>query len=407
MAHDVFVSYSHHDKPEADAVCATLEANRIRCWIAPRDVIPGQEWGAAIVDAIQSSRVMVLVFSSHANTSPQIKREVQLAVDAETVLIPFRIEDVAPTQSLKYYLGTPHWLDALTSPLEAHVERLAAAVTSFLAVSGPVDSSAGSVTTPHRIEQGIPSPESVAANEKTTLKDASTTDEESHADRLPAADMAPTPGQPDAPKLGPTRNHLAAAVLPTDTSTRGKVRLFQRLSRRAKIALAAGIVVCVMAIVVGIVVGSTGPSSQSPYATPTFTDTPAADQEVAALEQLQVLKAQDEPAIDQVVGRWIPQLSSKHGTQPWTFDANDNVVYDPVHILQEYQRLSQRVGAKLLWSGDWTTYDHPDYWITVVATAFSDSASVLTWCRMVYRDPDHCSAQIVSKTLGANGTHAN
>src|SRR5271163_455626 len=84
VAHDVFVSYSHHDKPQADAVCATLEAKGIRCWIAPRDVIPGQEWGAAIVDAIQSSRVMVLVFSSHANASPQIRREVQLAVNAET-----------------------------------------------------------------------------------------------------------------------------------------------------------------------------------------------------------------------------------------------------------------------------------------------------------------------------------
>lgn len=67
MAHDVFISYSHHDKPQADAVCATLEAKGIRCWIAPRDVIPGQEWGAAIVEAIRASRVMVLVFSSHAN----------------------------------------------------------------------------------------------------------------------------------------------------------------------------------------------------------------------------------------------------------------------------------------------------------------------------------------------------
>ena len=71
VAHDVFVSYSHHDKPEADAVCATLEAKGIRCWIAPRDVVPGEEWGAAIVDAIRSSRVMVLVFSKHANTLPR------------------------------------------------------------------------------------------------------------------------------------------------------------------------------------------------------------------------------------------------------------------------------------------------------------------------------------------------
>jgi DNA-binding beta-propeller fold protein YncE len=132
VAHDVFISYSHHDKPAADAVCATLEADGIRCWIAPRDVVPGQDWGEAIVDAIRSSRVMVLVFSQHANASPQIKREVERAVNAETVLIPFRIEDVAPERGLEYFLGTPHWLDAMTPPLESHLERLATAVKTFV-----------------------------------------------------------------------------------------------------------------------------------------------------------------------------------------------------------------------------------------------------------------------------------
>lgn len=148
MAHDVFVSYSHHDKPQADAVCATLEAKGIRCWIAPRDLIPGQEWGEAIVDAIRSVRVMVLVFSSHANASPQIRREVERAVHAETVLVPFRIEDVLPEKSLEYFLGTPHWLDALTPPLEAHLERLGAAVTSLLAVSKPTAQEAVDVYPP-------------------------------------------------------------------------------------------------------------------------------------------------------------------------------------------------------------------------------------------------------------------
>lgn len=148
MAHEVFVSYSHDDKPQADAVCAKLESKGIRCWIAPRDVVPGQEWGAAIVDAIRSSRVMVLMFSSHANTSPQIRREVQLAVKAETVLIPFRIEDIAPAESLEYFLGTPHWLDALTPPLEEHLDRLAVAVASFLAASKPVSSSADTAMPP-------------------------------------------------------------------------------------------------------------------------------------------------------------------------------------------------------------------------------------------------------------------
>ncbi len=43
MAHDVFISHSAKDKATADAVCAVLEAEGIRCWIAPRDVLPSVE----------------------------------------------------------------------------------------------------------------------------------------------------------------------------------------------------------------------------------------------------------------------------------------------------------------------------------------------------------------------------
>jgi hypothetical protein len=148
VAHDVFVSYAHQDKPQADAVCAALEARGIRCWIAPRDVVPGSEWGAAIVEAIRGAQVMVLVFSSHANASPQIRREVERAVNAGTVLIPFRIEDVAPAESLEYFLGTPHWLDAMTPPLETHLERLAAAIASFVTVAEPLHTTSAPVSYP-------------------------------------------------------------------------------------------------------------------------------------------------------------------------------------------------------------------------------------------------------------------
>ncbi len=46
MAHDIFVSYAHQDRTVANAVLATLEAHGIRCWIAPRDILPGSDWGA-------------------------------------------------------------------------------------------------------------------------------------------------------------------------------------------------------------------------------------------------------------------------------------------------------------------------------------------------------------------------
>ena len=132
MAHDVFISYASQDKPVADAVCAKLEERGIRCWIAPRDVIPGQNWAQAIVQAIDAASIMVLVFSNHANTSKQIGNEVNLAVQKGVALLPLRIEDVLPDEDLAYFLGAPHWLDAITPPLEEHLEALGSAVARLL-----------------------------------------------------------------------------------------------------------------------------------------------------------------------------------------------------------------------------------------------------------------------------------
>ncbi len=144
MAHDVFISYSSGDKPTADAIVNALETRGVRGWIAPRDVLPGEDWGSALVRAIEHARVMVLVFSSHANASRQVSREVQLAFENNLTVIPFRVEDVLPTQALKYYLSPVHWLDALTPPLAQHIRLLADRIQSYLdAVSGghppPVD----------------------------------------------------------------------------------------------------------------------------------------------------------------------------------------------------------------------------------------------------------------------------
>jgi serine/threonine-protein kinase len=138
---------------------------------------------------------------------------------------------------------------------------------------------------------------------------------------------------------------------------------------------------------------------------PASTSAPPVDPETAAFQQLQELKNEDASAIAQVVGSWVPQLSSKHGTQPWTYDSEDGTTYNSEVTLQEHRKLRQQYGAKLVWSGDWTTWDHPDYWVTVVPQAYSNVSGALSWCSGHGLDKDHCSAQIISKTLGPNGTH--
>jgi hypothetical protein len=125
MGHDIFISHSSRDKPVGDAACALLEARGHRCWMAPRDIMPGQEWGEAIIDGIRGARAFVLIFSGNANESHQVRREVERASSLGLPVIPFRIEDVAPSKTLEYFMSSPHWLDALTPPLQAHLDHLA------------------------------------------------------------------------------------------------------------------------------------------------------------------------------------------------------------------------------------------------------------------------------------------
>ncbi len=136
MAHEVFISYASPNKAAADAVCAGLEQRSIRCWIAPRDIVPGVPWAESIIDAIEGSRVMLLLFSEASNKSVQVQREVERAVHKDVPLVPVRIENVMPTRTMEYFISSQHWFDAIQTPMEQHLDRMAQAVMAHLAKKG-------------------------------------------------------------------------------------------------------------------------------------------------------------------------------------------------------------------------------------------------------------------------------
>jgi hypothetical protein len=137
MSFDIFISYSTKDVIAAKAACAALETAKVRCWMAPRDIVPGARWGASIVRAIDRCRVMVLIFSGNANQSAQVQREVDQAFGKGKTVVPLRIEDVKPSDELAFYLDTVHWLDALTPPVERNLEKLVATVQALLPATEP------------------------------------------------------------------------------------------------------------------------------------------------------------------------------------------------------------------------------------------------------------------------------
>ena len=132
MARDVFVSHSAQDKKVAETICGAMEQQGILCWVAPRDVRPGKSFPGEITRAIQQSKVMLLIFSTHSNSSEQVLREVQLAVDCRVPIVRLRMEDIPLSDDLRYYLSTPQYLDALTPPLTKHIRPLVAAVKELL-----------------------------------------------------------------------------------------------------------------------------------------------------------------------------------------------------------------------------------------------------------------------------------
>lgn len=164
--HDVFVSYSTRDKPVADAVVSRLEQANIRCWVAPRDVLPGMVWAEAIIAAIATSRIVVVVLSGAAIDSPQVNREVERAVAGGAVVVPFRIDSVEPTGAMAYYLAGEHWLDAMSPPLESHIAQLVRVVRALLD-RAPVPAAGVAAAFP---SAPVPAPATAAAGEGGSMR---------------------------------------------------------------------------------------------------------------------------------------------------------------------------------------------------------------------------------------------
>jgi fructose-1,6-bisphosphatase/inositol monophosphatase family enzyme len=108
MTTDVFISYATVDRRFADEICLRLEAEHLKCWIAPRDMTPGQDWSKALVEAINSVSMLVVVISSQTCSSRHVPREVEQADRSGKVIIPIWTEDCELSGQLAYYLDGLH-----------------------------------------------------------------------------------------------------------------------------------------------------------------------------------------------------------------------------------------------------------------------------------------------------------
>jgi hypothetical protein len=134
---NVFISYASADQDVANKLVAEIERRGIPCWISSRDIHPGEDYQRAIVTALETSGVVLLLFSQHANESAEIPKELALASKFRKTIIPARIEDIVPSGSFAYQITTAQFID-LFRGFEAKVEELCAYLAQVLQFSTEV-----------------------------------------------------------------------------------------------------------------------------------------------------------------------------------------------------------------------------------------------------------------------------
>jgi uncharacterized membrane protein YhaH (DUF805 family) len=115
--HDVFVCYATKDAARVNKIVSDLEAEGLRCWIAPRDIGPGRNFQVEIVGAIDSSKAMLVMMSRAMNQSEECINEIAVAKGSDTCkLIPVRLQDEKPERGYRFYLTAAQWVEHHADP---------------------------------------------------------------------------------------------------------------------------------------------------------------------------------------------------------------------------------------------------------------------------------------------------
>lgn len=115
MAHDVYICYDERDLEMAKDVCDALEDKGIRCWLKNRDA-GVHNIVREIMEAINQSKVMVLLYSNNSKNSNFVNNEVDIAFAQKRSILVYQIDDSKLEGSLEFFLRNKPWIKAYPNP---------------------------------------------------------------------------------------------------------------------------------------------------------------------------------------------------------------------------------------------------------------------------------------------------
>jgi hypothetical protein len=127
------ISYSRKDRRQAARLQEELARHGLRAWRDEDDIPGGTRWRQQIVGAIQDENCRVVLFlaSQHANRSPQVLKELEIAESAGKTILPVCLDDTPFEGSLLHLLAGVQRLNLRKRTWSEDVERLLKALAEL------------------------------------------------------------------------------------------------------------------------------------------------------------------------------------------------------------------------------------------------------------------------------------
>jgi len=150
------------------------------------------------------------------------------------------------------------------------------------------------------------------------------------------------------------------------------------------------------------------PDTTAPVLIPATTTQPQTSKEIPRTsvtssqpieEDLRRLTSQDSDVAENLVGHWVPQLSSK--SLGLVVGAT---TYDYPAIMADFQSLHDRFpDAIMVNSSDFNNFSRKNFWVTLKASVFTTADAVNNWCDEQNFAREDCHASRLTHTGGPAG----
>lgn len=117
MKYTAFISHSNKDVKALHAIRQYLEDRGIPCFASERDLRHNANWQTQLVEAMDSSEMLIYVHSKNSNVSAEVSREINYFADkCHRPILVYRLDDVAYNIDRAYYLQSINYIDSLDKP---------------------------------------------------------------------------------------------------------------------------------------------------------------------------------------------------------------------------------------------------------------------------------------------------